>query len=117
KESIQRLNLDSKKYKVNNLRNKISYFKCFNEDRFDDDNELLVYQTYQSDLIEQNLLDFDDLQIYLYQLLREKADIRAYYQDKFQYILVDEFQDTDHIQYQMMKLLAGKHKNLFVVGD
>ncbi len=114
---IKKLELDSKHYKVNNLRNKISDFKYMKEDRFDDIHEKQVYQHYQKELIENNLLDFDDLQILMHQLLSEHEDIRGYYQDKFRYILVDEFQDTDHIQYQTMKMLAIKHRNLFVVGD
>mgnify|MGYP000954764969 CR=1 FL=1 len=114
---IKRNNLDSKHYKVNNIRSKISNFKHFGDDQFDDYNEKSIYQNYQKELSDNNLLDFDDLQLLTYKLLLEHEDIRTYYQNKFQYILVDEFQDTDHIQYQMMKLLSIKHKNLFVVGD
>src|SRR5690606_16686097 len=114
---IKKQNLDHKRYKVNDIRNKISDFKCFSQDRFDDTYEKLVYQNYQKELVDNNLLDFDDLQIYLHKLLLEHEDVRRYYQEKFQYILVDEFQDTDHIQYEIIKLLAGIKKNIFVVGD
>ncbi len=117
RDAIKGLNLDSKHYRVNDLRNKISDFKHLGIERFDDHFEKNVYLTYQKVLLENNLLDFDDLQILTYRLFSEKESVLKFYQDKFNYVLVDEFQDTDHIQYQIIKLLAGKHKNLFVVGD
>ena len=117
REIIKKLNMDSKHYKINDLRNKISRFKHFSEDSFDDYNEKMVFQSYQQELSLNNLLDFDDLQLLTFKLFSEDHEVLERYQEKFQYILVDEFQDTDHIQYQMMKMLAGKHKNLFVVGD
>lgn len=117
REAIKAQNLDAKQYKVNDIRNKISDFKFFKEDKFDDYNERNIYQIYQQNLIENNLLDFDDLQLYTHELLLTDEVVRNYYQEKFQYILVDEFQDTDHVQYEIVKILASKHKNLFVVGD
>lgn len=114
---IKDLNLDTKSYKANAIRHKISLFKHLNIDYFDDANERLVLEKYTHELITNNLLDFDDLQILTYKLFDEHQHILEYYQNKFNFILVDEFQDTDHLQYKMMKLLAGKQKNLFVVGD
>src|SRR5690606_38606920 len=114
---IKDLNLDTKSYKANALRHKISVYKHLNLDYFDNTNERTVYERYKEELRTNNLLDFDDLQLLTYKLFNEHEHVLAYYQDKFNYILVDEFQDTDHLQYKMMKLLAAKHQNLFVVGD
>ncbi|VEU83095.1 ATP-dependent helicase [Acholeplasma hippikon] len=114
---IKSQNLDNKQYKVNDIRNKISDYKYFKEDKFDDYHERNIYQLYQKNLVENNLLDFDDLQVLTHELLLTDEVTRTYYQNKFQYILVDEFQDTDHIQYEIIKLLGMKHRNVFVVGD
>lgn len=76
-----------------------------------------VYEKYQAHLVENNALDFDDLLLLSVQILSEYPDIREKYQDRFHYILVDEYQDTNGAQYQLTKLLAGKYRNLCVVGD
>jgi len=76
-----------------------------------------VYSAYQSFLASNNALDFDDLLTKTYELFMEFPDILKRYQNRFEYIHIDEFQDTNHIQYQIAKLLAGEHKNIFVVGD
>lgn len=75
------------------------------------------YSAYQSFLANNNALDFDDLLTKTYELFVEFPDILKRYQNKFEYIHIDEFQDTNYIQYQIAKLLAGEHKNIFVVGD
>ena len=76
-----------------------------------------AYKTYQQRLKENNALDFDDIIMLTVQLLQENEDIRAYYQRKFRYVLVDEYQDTNHMQYLLTSLLAGGHENICVVGD
>ena len=76
-----------------------------------------VYQTYQKRLKENNALDFDDIIFLTVKLLQEHEDVRAYYQRKFRYVLVDEYQDTNHMQYLLTSLLGGGHKNICVVGD
>ena len=76
-----------------------------------------VYNRYQATLKASNALDFDDLLIKTYELLQKFADVREYYQEKFKYIHVDEFQDTNNIQYEIVRLLAGKWGNILVVGD
>ena len=76
-----------------------------------------AYRLYQKKLKENNALDFDDLIFLTVKLLQEHEDVRAYYQRKFRYILVDEYQDTNHLQYLLTSLLAGGHENLCVVGD
>ena len=76
-----------------------------------------VYDLYQRKIKKNNALDFDDLIVKTIQLLTENKDIRDKYQDKFQYIMVDEYQDTNNAQYMLISLLAGKYRNLCVVGD
>lgn len=76
-----------------------------------------AYHLYQSKLKENNALDFDDIIFKTVQLLQENADILNYYQSKFRYILVDEYQDTNHMQYLLTSLLSGGHENICVVGD
>lgn len=76
-----------------------------------------AYQKYQTKLKENNALDFDDIIFKTVQLLQENEDIRAYYQRKFRYVLVDEYQDTNHMQYLLTSLLAGGYENICVVGD
>ena len=76
-----------------------------------------IYSAYQKRLKKNNAMDFDDLLMYTVELLEENPDILSYYNDKWQYIMVDEYQDTNHAQYELVKLLAAKHKNLCVVGD
>ncbi|MBO5783281.1 MAG: UvrD-helicase domain-containing protein, partial [Clostridia bacterium] len=76
-----------------------------------------VYARYQAHLLENNAMDFDDLLVYTAKLLREHEDVREYYAGKFRYILVDEFQDTNNVQFEIIRMLASVHKNLFAVGD
>ncbi|MDR0292606.1 MAG: UvrD-helicase domain-containing protein [Oscillospiraceae bacterium] len=75
------------------------------------------YALYQKHLFEANALDFDDILGLTVRVLRENADIRAYYQRRFSYILVDEYQDTNLLQYHLVSMLAAGHRNLCVVGD
>lgn len=76
-----------------------------------------IYPVYEGMLAENNALDFDDLLIKTLKLLREDANVLSFYQNSFKYILIDEYQDTNHAQYQLTKLLGGKHKNICIVGD
>ncbi len=76
-----------------------------------------VYPLYQKRLKENNLVDFEDLMILTIRLLEKHEDIKAFYQGQFQYILVDEFQDTNNLQYRLIKLLTNKKQNVFIVGD
>lgn len=76
-----------------------------------------IYQKYENRLARENLLDFDDMLVYCYQLLKEREDIRAGWQRRFPYILIDEFQDINQIQYDTIRLLAEPGNNLFIVGD
>lgn len=76
-----------------------------------------LYKLYQKKLKENNALDFDDIIFKTVVLLQTNADVLEYYQKKFKYIMVDEYQDTNNAQYKLVSLLAAKHKNLCVVGD
>lgn len=76
-----------------------------------------LFQGYQEKLSQQRLLDFDDMLVMCYELLKEREDIRRGWQQRFQYILIDEFQDINQIQYDTVRLLAEPRNNLFIVGD
>ncbi len=76
-----------------------------------------AYKKYQTQLKENNALDFDDIILLTVRLLQENEDLRHYYQRKFRYVLVDEYQDTNHLQYLLTSLLAGGYENICVVGD
>lgn len=76
-----------------------------------------VYSLYQRKLREQNALDFDDLLLLTVRLFQEHPDILDVYQERFRYIMVDEYQDTNHLQYALIQLLASKYRNLCIVGD
>ncbi|TGE33481.1 DNA helicase PcrA [Desulfosporosinus sp. Sb-LF] len=76
-----------------------------------------IYRSYQKRLKSNNALDFDDIIMLTVQLFQQSDQVYRYYQDKFRYIMVDEYQDTNHAQYMLVKLLASKYRNLCVVGD
>lgn len=116
-EVIKDLKADKKNAKA--YQKKINYDKCFMtipDDPSDKDLKR-VYLEYEKRMFEQNLLDFEDLLIKVYELFTKNPEILFKYQQKFKYILVDEFQDTNVIQYKIVKLLALEHHNIFVVGD
>ncbi|KGI84316.1 MULTISPECIES: DNA helicase PcrA [Exiguobacterium] len=127
KQVLKELNLDPKKYEPRTLLGMISNHK--NELRTPQDAAGLVgnnpyekvisdvYTAYEKKLKQNNVLDFDDLIMKAIQLFQEAPDVLAFYQKKFQYIHVDEYQDTNRAQYTLVKLLAQAHENLCVVGD
>ena len=78
---------------------------------------LAIYEAYQRQLVVQNALDFDDLILTTIQLCIQQQEVLEKYQERFHYIMVDEYQDTNHAQYVLIKLFAEKHRNLGVVGD
>lgn len=88
----------------------------YNGARFSD--ELInIYREYEIRLMRSNALDFDDLLFKTYELFKSHPEVLEYYADKFQYIHIDEFQDTNKVQFAIAKMLASKHGNIFVVGD
>ncbi|WP_214837166.1 DNA helicase PcrA [Exiguobacterium sp. s36] len=127
KQVLKELNLDPKKYEPRTLLGMISNHK--NELRTPQDAAALVgnnpyekvisdvYTAYEKKLKQNNVLDFDDLIMKAIQLFQEAPDVLVFYQKKFQYIHVDEYQDTNRAQYTLVKLLAQAHENLCVVGD
>ena len=76
-----------------------------------------LYKEYQSRLKASNAVDFDDIILLTVQILQQFEDVRDYYQRKFRYVLIDEYQDTNHLQYLLASLLAGRYENICVVGD
>lgn len=126
KKILKEFNLDEKQYAPGAVRNAISNAKnqmlgplayeaqvaSFHEKKIAE-----IYKRYQAALRENNALDFDDLLLVAVSLLESNEEIRARYQRRFRYILVDEYQDTNGAQYQLTKLLAGGWRNLCVVGD
>jgi len=76
-----------------------------------------AFPLYQKRLLDANAMDFDDLLVNAWRLLSAHADVLEFYQDRFRYVLVDEYQDTNHAQYALVNLLAGRDRNLMVVGD
>ena len=86
-------------------------------DKADDELYARIYSKYQNQLYLQNMLDFDDLLFYTHRLLRDYPEVRERCQERYKYLLVDEYQDTNLVQFEMVKLLAGEQQNLCVVGD
>ncbi|WP_455950669.1 DNA helicase PcrA [Eubacterium sp.] len=127
KNVIKDLNLDSKIYKENGMLNKISDFKnklmttgdvaSMARSDFKMLNVSKIYDNYQEALKKNNALDFDDLIMKTVQLFTKCPEVLESYQDRLQYIMVDEYQDTNAAQFAFVKLLAKKHQNLCVVGD
>lgn len=124
---LKRLDMDPKTYRekavlsqVSSLKNELVSFGEYSAraaGNFRDSQVAEIYTAYQEELKKNNALDFDDLLVKTVELLQSDRDVREYYQNRFQYIMVDEYQDTNHAQFKLIELLAGKHGNLCVVGD
>ena len=126
KRIMAELNIDPKRYPESMVRNRISKAKNelvtpeMFEDRYKDPTAQVVgriYKVLQERLRALNAFDFDDLLLYTYLLLKNHKEVLEVYQDRFRYLLVDEYQDTNHAQYALTQLLAAKHRNIMVVGD
>lgn len=114
---IKDMGLDIKQFSVKQLKGLISLFKSQRLPEFERSDEEKIYKAYQFYLRDNQLVDFDDLLIYTLELLTDYPHIKDRYQSEFQHVLVDEFQDTDVIQYKILRILGKLHKNVFVVGD
>ena len=123
---MDELNIDKKRYPIPALRNRISQAKndlqvaeVFAEKTSDQVGQVAarVYTRLQDRLRQLNAFDFDDLLLYTWLLLKNHPDVLAAYQNRFRYLMVDEYQDTNHAQYVLTQLLAAAHKNIMVVGD
>ena len=124
---LKKLEMDPKIYKEKTILSAISSYK----DRLISPDEAAVraagdyrkmkeaeaYRYYQSQLKQNNALDFDDIIVKTIELLENDSAVRGYYQERFKYILVDEYQDTNYAQFKLVSILADKYKNLCVVGD
>ena len=127
KEILRDRNLDEKTFQPRSVLGMISKAKdqmaspeAFAKDAGDDYRLKRIaelYKEYQSRLKASNAVDFDDIILLTVQILQQFEDVRDYYQRKFRYVLIDEYQDTNHLQYLLASLLAGRYENICVVGD
>ena len=120
---MEDLNLDPKrqspKYflsQISNAKNELKTPSDLSKE-FENEDVIRVYEKYQQTLFKNNRLDFDDLLMLTVHLFEKHPDVLSFYQNKFQYIHIDEYQDTNHAQYKIVKLLAEKFRNICVVGD
>ena len=123
KKLMKDLNMDSKRYNAREIRNKISSAKNeligpseFKKQEFDE-RVVTLYKWYCEKLKQGNSVDFDDLLLLPIKLFEENSSILESYQERYKYILIDEYQDTNEAQYVFSKMLAKKYRNIFVVGD
>jgi DNA helicase II / ATP-dependent DNA helicase PcrA len=126
KRILKEMNLDEKRFPVNNILGQISNAKnamldaaAFGKIAMDyyAQQVFAIYKEYEKRLRASNAMDFDDLLMIAVEMLQQFPDVRKKYQDQFQYIMVDEYQDTNRTQYVLTRLLAGERGNLCVVGD
>lgn len=126
KDCLKKLNLDDKQFTprsvlgtISSAKNVLMDAKAFaaKTSDFYEQKVADVYALYQEKLRENNAVDFDDLLFLAVRLLQENEEVREKYQSRFQYILVDEYQDTNHAQYALTKILAARWRNICVVGD
>ncbi|MEK5289132.1 DNA helicase PcrA [Streptococcus sp. FSL R7-0212] len=126
KRILKSLNLDPKKWSersilgtISNAKNDLLDEKAFEAQAADMYSQIVArcYKAYQEELRRSEAMDFDDLIMMTLRLFDTNKDVLAYYQQRYQYIHVDEYQDTNHAQYQLVKLLASRFKNICVVGD
>ena len=127
RKAVKELDLDPKQYREGPLLGVISAAKneMIEPEDFETQaggdfrmcQEAKIYKAYQKTLIDNNAVDFDDLLLLTVRLLRENRDILEAYQERLRYIMVDEYQDTNSVQFELIRLLSGKYHNLCVVGD
>jgi DNA helicase-2/ATP-dependent DNA helicase PcrA len=124
KRCIKELNLDDKMYRptsvhaaISNAKNNLFLPENFPARSYREEVIARIYQRYQQLLQSSNGVDFDDLLLWAVKLLQDNPPVRERYAHRFEHVLVDEFQDTNIAQYELLRLLSGENKNLFVVGD
>ena len=124
---MKRLNIDEKQFPPKAVMTAISHAKDQLQTAEDFEIEAgsdfrlsriaAIYRGYEEELVRSGAMDFDDIIMHTVRLLRENPDVLAYYQRKFKYVCIDEYQDTNVAQFQLAALLSGQYKNLMVVGD
>ncbi|WP_026527510.1 ATP-dependent helicase [Butyrivibrio sp. VCD2006] len=127
KDICKRYQLETTTLKLRNIQNSISHAKdnCVDAEEYrlasggDRNKEKIAkaYMEYQSTLKKNNAMDFDDLLLNTVKLFKDEPEVLAQYQERFKYIMVDEYQDTNNVQFEFVRLLADRYKNLCVVGD
>ncbi|SHF09137.1 DNA helicase-2 / ATP-dependent DNA helicase PcrA [Desulforamulus putei DSM 12395] len=126
KECLKELEIDEKRFQpramlgvISGAKNKLLTPDQYDGQAFDYFEQVAgrVYRLYQEKLFKNNAVDFDDLLMLTVRLFKEHPHVLGYYQTKFKYILVDEYQDTNHTQYVLVSMLAERHRNICVVGD
>ncbi len=116
RDTVKELNYDPNRYNSNRLKSLFSKYKNGQYDELETI-EQEIYLKYNDYLAYNNSLDFDDLINYTIKILKENPSVLAYYNQYYEYLLIDEFQDTNSVQYDLIKLLSNKEKNVFIVGD
>ncbi len=126
KQIMKRMGLDTKQLTPRTVQSRISRAKNHMVDPQDyflgskdptSERVAHIFEAYQAELRKNNAMDFDDLLLEAVRLLKSSSEVRERYQHRYRYLLVDEYQDTNRPQYELMKLLAGEHKNVCAVGD
>ena len=132
KNIVKQMGLDDKIYKPSTVHSAISMQKnkLYSAEKYAEDGDLLerdrrrnmpniykIFMSYQQRLRQANAMDFDDLLVHTYRLLKDNEDIRQKYADRFKYVLVDEYQDTNYVQQQIVWLLTKENRQITVVGD
>ena len=127
KEVLKKLNVDDKLYsdkgvlaEISNTKNEMQtpdMYRAIHKGDFRKEKIADIYELYQLRLKENNAVDFDDIINFTIDILNENEDILDFYSDKFKYVLVDEYQDTNKAQFNLVKLFASKHGNITAVGD
>ena len=127
KNCLRDLNIDDKLFneravisEISNAKNEMltpKMYRARTSGEFRKEKIADIYELYQKRLKENNAIDFDDIINYTIEILQDNEDIREYYCDKFKYVLVDEYQDTNKSQFTLVTILASKYKNITVVGD
>jgi DNA helicase-2/ATP-dependent DNA helicase PcrA len=126
KQIMKRMGLDTKQLTPRSVQSRISWAKNHMVDPQDyflgskdptSERVAHIFKAYQDELLKNNAMDFDDLLLEAVRVLKSSGDVRERYQRRWRYLLVDEYQDTNRPQYELMKLVAGEHKNVCAVGD
>ncbi len=127
KQCLKQLNIDDKMFtdravlaEISNAKNEMlepDMYKLRTNNEIRKETIAQVYEMYQKRLRENNAIDFDDIINYTIRILSENPDVLEYYTDKFEYVLVDEYQDTNKAQFTLVSILAARHGNITVVGD